>query len=290
MNGELLDVTTIDGFRLHGYWQSPGKTHARQAPPLDACVLIHGTGGTFYSSTLLAHLAGLLLGEGIAALRVNTRGHDLVSTAATSHGPRRQGAAYETLDDCRHDLQAWIDLCVARGCQRVGLLGHSSGAVKAVYAQAQQPHPAVRRLIALSPPRLSYQSFVHGRERQTFLAQYEAARQLVDQGNGQQLIEVTFPLPMLITAAGYVEKYGPEEKYDVLSHLGLLRVPTLVTFGSQEVADHPAFAELPQAVRNLRQQHTSLEVVVVAGADHFYSASLTELSAPLTRWLRDASS
>ena len=84
-------------------------------------------------------------------LRVNTRGHDPVSTAATARGGRRQGAAYEAVDDCRHDVAAWLDWLRPRAGPRVGLLGHSMGAVKCLYAPAQEPDLRPACVIALIP-------------------------------------------------------------------------------------------------------------------------------------------
>src|SRR5262245_61693119 len=105
MQVELVRVTTRDGCRLDGIWQG-----ATQAPRifLDACLLVHGTGGNFYSATLLEFFADRLRELGVGVLRINTRGHDGISTTSTtSKGGLRLGAAYEAVDDCRHDLAAW---------------------------------------------------------------------------------------------------------------------------------------------------------------------------------------
>src|SRR5581483_8916205 len=118
--------------------------------------LVHGTGGNFYSSTLFDTLAERLLSLGCGVLRVNTRGHDGISTAITQRGGRRLGAAYEIVDDCRHDIAAWVSWLVQAAGPRVGLIGHSLGAIKCLYALVNDPQPAVARLVAISPPCLSY--------------------------------------------------------------------------------------------------------------------------------------
>src|SRR5690242_5053299 len=105
---DLVQTTTRDGVRLDGAYQAPGRPGAA-ALDVDAFVLVHGTGGNFYSSSLFDVLAELLLSLGAGVLRANTRGHDLMSNAATARGGRRLGAAYEVVDDCRHDLAAWLD-------------------------------------------------------------------------------------------------------------------------------------------------------------------------------------
>src|SRR5260370_35870942 len=98
-------------------------------------------------------LAEHFLARGCGVLRVNTRGHDGISTAVTPQGGRRLGAAYEAVDDCRHDLAAWVDWLRPRAARpraaRVGLVGHSLRAVKCLYAPASPPAPAVA---ALGPP------------------------------------------------------------------------------------------------------------------------------------------
>ena len=98
---DLVQTPTRDGVKLDGSFQSP-TTPGSAVLPVDALCLVHGTGGNFYSSTLFDSLAGRLLELGCTVLRVNTRGHDLMSTAATSRGGRRLGAAYEVVVDRRN--------------------------------------------------------------------------------------------------------------------------------------------------------------------------------------------
>ena len=75
---------------------------------------------------------------------------------AVAQGGLRQGAAYEAVDDCRHDLTAWVDYLKRRAGSRIGLVGHSLGAVKCLYALAREPGLSVACVVALSPPRLSH--------------------------------------------------------------------------------------------------------------------------------------
>src|SRR5205823_5319742 len=146
----------------------------------------------------------------------NTRGHDGISTASTDRGGRRQGAAYEVADECRHDLRAWLDWLRQRGGPRVGLLGHSFGAVKCLYALTHEPDATCACVVALSPPRLSYSTFCTSAHATTFLETFQRAEALVQQGQPNSLMEVTLPLPYVISAAGYVEKYGPDERCNFL--------------------------------------------------------------------------
>jgi alpha-beta hydrolase superfamily lysophospholipase len=199
---------------------------------VDAFCLVHGTGGNFYSSTLFDELAERLLALGCGVLRVNTRGHDGISSAVTARGGRRLGAAYEVVDDCRHDLAAWIDWLAQRAGPRIGLVGHSLGAVKCLYALAHEPRQDVARVVAVSPPQLSYSWFCSGPWAGEFLATHARAEEHLARGEPAALLDVKLPLPFVITAAGYAEKYGPDERYNYLKFAASVRCPTLFTFGS----------------------------------------------------------
>jgi predicted esterase len=282
---DLVQTTTRDGVRLDGAFQSPAPS-AAPALAIDAFCFVHGTGGNFYGSSLFDSFTERFLELGCGVLRVNTRGHDGLSNALTARGGRRLGAAYEVMDDCRHDLAAWIDWLRQRAGPRIGLVGHSSGAVKCLYALAQEPQLAVACLVALSPPRLSYAWFCTSPQGPEFLKTYGAAEQLVQSGQPATLMDVQLPLPYVISAAGYLEKYGPDERYNLLRFVGGVSCPTLITFGSLEVEKHMAFQGVPEALAERRPRQPSLGVETIAGADHFYSSVRAETVACVEAWLR----
>ncbi|MEX2186981.1 MAG: alpha/beta fold hydrolase, partial [Pirellulales bacterium] len=250
---ELVQTTTADGVRLDGALLPRGEceaNHAKSAPQLalDAVLCLHGAGSHFYGSSIFPGLTDTFANLGLAVLRVNTRGHDIVSTAATDRGPKRLGGAFEIVDDCRHDVAAWLDFLAARGLPRVAIVGHSLGAVKAIYALANQPHESAHCIIAISPPRLSYRHFRQSPRDAEFFAAITTAQEHVAAGRGETLMEVTFPLPYLITAAGYVDKYGPAERYDFVNLLDRTPCPALFTFGEVELHQNAAFYGLADAV------------------------------------------
>ena len=274
---DLVRVQTPDGCALDGALQRP-TTAARL--PLDSVILVHGTGSNFYQSTMLEFLAERFLAQGVAALRVNTRGHDGISIAVTARGGLRAGAAYEAVEDCRHDLAGWMTFARAQLGARVALLGHSLGAVKCIYATVHEPSLDPSLVIAVSPPRLSYAGFCQTPQREEFLQTYGRAEALVQSGQASTLIEATMPLPMTISAGGYVEKYGPDERINFLPLVSRLRCPSLFVFGSKEVESNVAFQNLPSGLTAL-----SRDVAVVEGADHFYTGKRAELAAAIDGWL-----
>jgi pimeloyl-ACP methyl ester carboxylesterase len=286
---DLVQTTTRDGVRLDGVFQAP-PAPGSAGLPVDAVCFVHGTGGNFYSSTLFDAFAERFLELGSAVLRVNTRGHDLMSNAVTAKGGRRLGAAYELVDECRHDLAAWLDWLRPRAGERVGLVGHSLGAVKCLYALAHEPRLPARCVAALSPPRLSYSWFCSNPEGPQFLETYAQAERHVEAGQPAALLDVKLPLPFVVTAVGYVEKYGPDERYNYLRFLASVPCPTLVTLGSIEVANNMAFRGAPEALAELGDRRGRLTVATVGGADHFYTGVRPDLLTRVEGWLRSAAS
>lgn len=280
---DLVQTATRDGLRLDGAFYPPAGAPVL---PVDAFCFLHGTGGNFYSSSLFDDLGERLRSLGCGVLRVNTRGHDAISTAQTEQGGRRQGAAYEVVDHCRHDIAAWLDWLRQRIGPRIGLLGHSMGAIKCLYALAHEPHNAPVCAVAVSPPRLSYSWFCSSPEGADFLQTYQLAEQHAANGQAGTLLEVKLPLPFLITAGGYVEKYGPEERYNYLRFVASVSCPTLITLGGVETAHNMAFRAASQALEELAAKRDNLSVETIADADHFYNGVREVLGSRLEAWLR----
>lgn len=280
---ELVHFNAADGVELHG------ALYAAQGEPrlvCDAVILLHGAGGNFYASSLWAGILPALRGRGLTALAINTRGHDAVCTLRSPEGPRRGGAAFEVVDECRHDVRGAVDFLAARGHRRIALLGHSLGALKAIYSQAHDPHENVTHVVVVSPPLLSYKAFCAGPRRAEFLQTMSRAEQLVAAGEGAELLNVTIPLPLLIAATAYVDKYGPAERYDLLRFVGRVSQPAHYIFGRLEVVGgSEAFAGLDETMRQLAAASNGrMDVSVVEGADHFYSGCLDALRDAVANW------
>lgn len=288
MHVELVRTTTSDGLRLDGALvlaESPASQSAASDSLPSAAILLHGVAGNFYGLGTFEKLIPVLRALGLAVLSVNTRGHDSVFGAMAGNVRRRFGAAYETVDDCRLDVAAWIQFLASRGHERVVLIGHSLGAIKAVYAQAHDRFAQVAAVVATSPPRLSYSAFVNSPESSVFWESMSTAERMVAEGRGDELFTAKFPFPLLITAAGYIDKYGPAERYNILRFAADLPCPALFTYGSKELEGGGiAFAGLPEALLSLPNQ-AARQVATIDGADHFYAGCGDRLAGEIARWL-----
>lgn len=282
MHAELVRALTPDGMRLDGALLAGDPVEAKS---VDAALCLHGVGMNFYTSSTLEAVAPALRKLGIAVLLANTRGHDSLYTASVAMGRRRQGAAAEIVDECRLDVAGWCKFLVERGLHRILLVGHSLGAIKAVYSQAHERAASVVGVIAASAPRLSCQAFKNSLESAPFFESLTTAEQLVKAGRGDELFVAKFPFPLLISAASYIDKYGPAERYNILNFVGRVAVPALFTYGSKELdSGGIAFAGLPEALVKLPDKCGPLDVEVIAGADHNYTGCGESLAGAMSKW------
>jgi hypothetical protein len=282
---DLVKTITSDGMRLDGALRLP-KAGAALEASVDACIYVHGVSGNFHGSTLWERIAPKLLERGVAALAINTRGRDLAFTGDVAGRRRRLGAAYEIVDDCRHDLKAWMQFLVDRGYARIALIGHSLGALKSVYSQSIEPHPACAAVVAISPPRLSYAAYGAGPAGERFLAAMAEAQRRVEAGEPDHLQEIEFPFPLLISASAYIDKYGPAERYDMLSYAHRAPCRVLFIYGEQELQNGgPAFVGLPDALASLPREHAPFEFFTIAEANHFYVGVTDKLADKIAAWL-----
>ena len=198
---------------------------------------------------------------------------------------RQYGATVEDVDWCRTDLKACLGWLEQQGYSRVALVGHSLGGVKGIYYQCKASDPRVVAVVSLSSPRLSYTFLSESESGDEFLAYYEQADALVKDRRPGTLMDVKFPVDHLFSAANFIGKMGPKEKYDVMTLVEDLHVPLLALGGSRErraplrdVASH-----LAEAAINSPQK----EAHIIEGANHFYKGKLDETSDLILRWLND---
>lgn len=283
---DLVRSQATDGLRLDGALLAP-PVGTRHVTGLDAIVCLHGVTSNFYGSTIFESLSKPLVDVGVAMLWANTRGHDGHFMASAGGRRRRFGSAYEVVDECRHDVAGWRDFLISRGYQRIGLLGHSLGAIKSLYAAAHEPHPAVQAVIAISPARLSHSAFKYGPESSLYFESLKAAEECVREGRSAALIEVGFPFIMPITAAGYIDKYGPDERYNILKFAGRVACPVLFVFGQRELeTGGTAFAGLPEALAALPNQGQRFSIEIVPDADHVYTGTADKLASVVEGWVK----
>ncbi len=288
MNVDLVYVRTEDGLRLDGIWRKPSADAPSQLGA-DVIILHHGVGGNFYGLGLFEEYTDALVDAGCAVLRVNNRGHHPVNRGPVDGS--RYGAAYEIVEDCRYDWDAWLNFAQEAGYRRIALWGHSLGAVKSIYYMATEQDSRVKLVIASSPPRFSYSAYRGMDEWDAYKVQYDQAKKHVEAGHPEALMEVAHPSANLLTASVFLDKYGPEEKYDVVKLIPNVKVPLLVTIGSKEGVVRGAanslmgFSGLAGEVEKLSGESDHLTFAPIPEGDHFYTGQSDHAWKLISGWM-----
>lgn len=280
---DLMSTTASDGMRLDGAFFAPTPGMARRGP-VEALLLIHGSGGNFYAPYTTA-MAEDLRAQGYACLALNSTAHDTVWH--NSSDGRFYGVAYEILDRCRLDLRAGIDYLCGLGYRHIGISGVSMGAVRVAYYAATEPDDRVAAVIPISPVRLSYSYFLASQDAEEFRRNVQRANQLVAEGKGQELMAVKFPISQLFSAAAYLDKHGPAERYNLVTLAPRVKVPLFVVAGSLET--HTRLREAARDIALAAVNSPRAEYRVIEGGNHGLGNRRQEAAAAVLNWLASLS-
>ena len=276
---DLIRLTAADGVELDGAFFEPSPD-VKPAGPIDAVLCIHGSGRAFYTAAT-ANMANDLRNQGYAALTLNTRGHDTVWVDRQTGVA--EGNAYEILDTGRQDLRAGLDYLYGLGYQRIGILGHSMGAVKVAYYAAVEDDPRVAAVIPVSPVRLSCSYYLESDDAEEFRNNLETADRMEAEGRALDLFYVDFPIKEMFSAAAYLDKHGPPERYNVIQHAPKIRVPLFVLSGSLET--HTRLLDVPQDMIIAAVNSPRAEYLVLEGGNHSLTNMMPEAGAAVLDWL-----
>ena len=276
----LVRVRTRDGVWLDGVVAEPRR------PRGVALVWVHGLGSTFASGQpLIRALARRLNAAGIAYVKLNNRGHDVVARAAARLG----GAAFERFGDSVADVRATIALARRAGHARIVLAGHSTGANKVLHYVAKVSDRRVRGLVLLGPV-----SDIAGEVKRVGareLRRRVAVAERIARRDGEALVPREFGV---WTARRYLSLYRPGEIEDVFPYyrpgarwtaLRRVRLPLAVVVGARDEYLDRRPAELIQAFRAHARRARSFTGIVVAGARHGFQEHEDDLAQALTRWV-----
>ena len=276
---DLIRLKAADGIELDGAYFAP-DADARAAGPIDAVLCIHGSGRNFYTLAT-AQMAEDLRQQGYGALTLNTRGHDTVWVDRATGVA--EGNAYEILDNNRQDMRAGIDYLEQLGYRRIAIIGHSMGAVKVAYYAAMEDDARVAAVIPVSPVRLSCSYYLESADAAEFQANLDTADRMEAEGRAMDLFSVDFPIKEIFSAAAYLDKHGPPERYNIIQHAPKIRVPLFVLAGSLET--HTRLLDVPQDMIIAAVNSPRAEYQILEGGVHSLNNVLPEASAAVLSWL-----
>jgi pimeloyl-ACP methyl ester carboxylesterase len=260
MLAELITLHTSDNLTHFGALYGPARGRRRDL----AVVLVHGMTGSFVGEIESA-LPPMLARAGYACLVANNRGHEFYGTAT------------ELFAGVVPDVGAALDFIAGRGFERIALVGHSRGGVKAAYAMAQRPDPRVVALGLLSPA-----ASVSGIARQIGPLfggrRWQArARALVEEGRGDTILSCS-QWPYMLSAASLLDGFNAKGD-DVSANLKSIRLPVFAACGEKEIDWCTVVARLAA------DPPPGYTVHVIPRADHVYTGEEAELARRLIAWL-----
>jgi pimeloyl-ACP methyl ester carboxylesterase len=276
---ELVEVRSEDGVPHAGALALPHTTGPEQR--FDAALMMHGAAGAFYGP-FYRNFSAALVERGVATLRANNRGHDVINSGNGRGTPL--GVALEMVEDCVLDWRAWLGFLEARGYRRILLFGHSLGAVKTAYYLGTQRDARVAGCVLASPPRFNTEVLLKSERGAEFAACIAAANAQVDAGRPDELVTTTFPLKSFSGANAYLAKYTMGKRFDVFDHVAKIQCPVLALTGSEELAD-PVFRDHPAGYAAAKKKKPDIDFAVVPGGDHFYTLAQTFAIERLLSWI-----
>ena len=276
---DLMSTITSDGVNLDGAFFAPPDGEAMKGP-VDAVLLIHGSSGNFYRPATKG-MAEDLRDQGYACLALNSTARDTVWFNQADG--EYYGNAFEILDRSRLDLRAGIDYLWELGYRKIALLGHSMGAVRVAYYASTEPDDRVVAVMPISPVRLSYSYYLASEDAPEFQAILEKADQLEAEGKSQELMAVNFPISQMFSAAAYLDKHGPAERYNLVTLAPKIKVPMLAVAGSLET--HTRLRDMAQDLAVAAVNSPRAESVIIEGGNHSLNNCRAEASAAVLNWL-----
>jgi pimeloyl-ACP methyl ester carboxylesterase len=99
-------------------------------------------------------------------------------------------------------------------------------------------------------------------------------------------MHVKVPMEYISGAANYLDKYGPDEKYDVMKYIDKIGCPVLAIAGTEEVARRFGFDGLPEGFQRAQRTKPNLTYLSVPGGDHLYTDKQEWVLQQVLDWLR----
>lgn len=311
MHCDFVQVTAKDGVNLEGLVFSP-STPSRTSTELGrmsrsgqtaVAVWIHGLGSNFHRNyKRTTTLARVFNEAGIAFVSFDTRGHDWIAHAVKTDRRKAKGyrgitigSSYEKFTDSAYDLDAIVDYLLSQ-FKNVILLGHSTGANKAVYYLSRKGTQKKVRAVALVSP-VSDPPM----ERKMLGSRYEEtvkmAKKMVSEKRSwdvlpQSLSRSIYPAQRFLSLAckESIEQMFPNKEFrGPLRLFSRIKVPSLILFG--ELDDYLKIDKIKVRevfdVFSHYSKSKSFKTISIPEADHGFSDKEEELANTLVSWIKE---
>ena len=276
---ELVYVERADGLALEGAIIRPSEVARNRegVAASTAVILVHGNTSRFYDQPYI-DLGRELAAQGYAFITANTHGHDVASVIWGPDGEANPGGAcWERFDEVPLDLDAWTGLAADLGYERVVLMGHSFGANKVVYYQAERAGPRVLGVIVASGD----VRWKAAPERLALAEEMEAA------GKGDEVLPALEVPWYRMSARTYLGRariaqhvFDSETRAPSVSRL---RCPILAFYGTEE--EWCGSQDELDTIRRNARSSPRVDTLLVEGADHVYWRRAPEVAGIIAGWI-----
>lgn len=167
-----------------------------------------------------------------------------------------------TLEDDVTEINEWVDWLIAKGYQKIVLLGHSSGSQELLLSQITHPKPEVKLAIFTS---LFY---LNGKDLGTIDSDLVLAKRLIESNNPTpQKFSFLFCQKNYLATPESFLSYHKLTRQQNLDYLNAITIPSYTIMGS---ADKRYQKVGENWLDELKATKTNL--VVIDGANHFFSS------------------
>lgn len=254
--GEEISITTSDNKKFDGIYLEGLKDKP-------AVIYIHGMFGDYKTPNFVNILKEELIKNNFAYLSTNNRGEG-------------DNSRNELLEEAHLDVSANIKFLIDKGYNKIILIGHSAGTVKAVrYLFEGEYKNNVVKLILVAPIDPLGGRIAHGRNNiEEFL---KRAQEKVNEGKGDEMITSEFDHDD-VSYKTFISWY----KRDVLGRmfefcnkdydfptLNKIKIPVKAIAGTKDEYLHPSNPEHPEEAMNiLSKDIKDFDYKIVDGSGH----------------------
>jgi dienelactone hydrolase len=264
---ELAFVDREDGLGLEGAIVRPRGIATRPV----AILWIHGNTSKYYDAPYM-QVGHELAALGYTFITCNTHGQDMWGLEDGGS----EEACRERFEQIPLDVKAWVDMAMVEGFRGVVLVGHSFGANKVLYYQAEQQDPRVLGVVSAS-----------GDMKWKATPELVAlAEEMEAQGKLDEVLpHVDAPWYRMSARTFLSRARLAQQAFDSETktpHVARIICPLLAFYGSEE--EWCGTAGDLDTVRRNALSAARVETTIIEGADHVYWGKASIVAGLIADW------
>lgn len=302
----LVHFLTTDNLLLPGLLYEPDKKTDK------VIIYLHGNGSSsvFYKPEI-NEFAEIYNKHGYAFFPFNNRGaHFIKSLTRIKNGIEEKalyGMTYELIEECVADIDGAVSFLQSLGYTTFILVGHSSGANKAVVYNYRKPNNKISRFVLEAGGDDSGLHFAR-MGKDTFLNALSTSQKHISMGKGRKLAPKRLVGDLPISYQSLFDTINPDGLYNTFSYysflhktpanprpiphtkelfveVNALRTPTFVVYGSEDEYCYGRVEECMNIFSKNVKDNSYFSYSIIQGADHGFTNKEGELANTIVNWL-----